>query len=136
MQPVIVVDTSAVLDTLVASPRHEELAQRLAGESDLHAPHLIDVEFLHVLRRLVILGELTAERANDTRVDFADLAMRRYPHHPLADRMWQLRHNLTAYDATFIALSEALEAPLVTTDAKLATGPGHNARVELYTPLS
>lgn len=128
----IVVDTSAVLDALVASPRHEELAKRLAGEDDLHAPHLIDVEFLHVVRRLVIVGELSVERAADARLDFADLTMMRYPHHPLADRMWQLRHNLTAYDAAFIALSEALDAPLVTTDARLAAGPGHNARIELY----
>jgi predicted nucleic acid-binding protein len=77
---------------------------------------------------------LTLERANDARVDFADLPIRRYPHHPFADRMWDLRQNLTASDAAYVALSEALEAPLVTCDARLATSPGHQAQVEVFAP--
>jgi hypothetical protein len=65
--------------------------------------------------------------------DLADLTIVRYPHHPLADRVWALRHNLTAYDATFVALGEALGVPLVTCDARLAGAQGHQARVELST---
>ena len=66
------------------------------------------------------------------RMDFGDLAIVRYPHEPLNDRVWELRHNLTAYDATFIALAEALDAPLVTCDGRLAAARGHRARVELF----
>jgi predicted nucleic acid-binding protein len=128
----LVVDTSAVVNALVGSPPDRRLVARLAADGDLHAPHLLDVELLHTLRRLVTTARLTEDRAADARTDFADLTIVRYPHHPLADRVWALRHNLTAYDATFVALSEALGVPLVTCDARLAAAPGHQARVELF----
>ena len=99
-------------------------------DGDLHAPHLIDVEILHALRGLVRSGRLSADRAQDVRIDFNDLAITRYGHQPLADRIWTLRENLTAYDATFVALAEALQVPLITCDARLARAPGTNA--ELY----
>ncbi len=127
----IVVDTSAVVSALVVVPANVPLRRRIADDGDLHAPHLIDVEFLHVLRRLTTSGALSADRAADARTDFADLAIVRYPHHALADRIWQLRENLTAYDAVFVALSETLETPLVTTDGRLARSPGHSAVIEL-----
>jgi predicted nucleic acid-binding protein len=129
---VLVVDTSAVLNALVAEDPSSELLERLAADRDLHAPHLIDIEFLHALRRLCLTGDLSEDRAGDARTDFRDLALIRYPHEELADRIWELRHNLTAYDAAFVALAEALEAPLVTGDGKLAAAPGHGARVELF----
>ena len=129
----IVVDTSAALDALVGRPSDERLVARL-GEDELHAPHLIDVELLHALRRLVAAGDLSDDAAADARSDFADLVIIRYPHQPLSDRMWELRHNLTAYDAAFIALSEALAAPLITCDGRLAKSPGHEARIELFGP--
>jgi predicted nucleic acid-binding protein len=128
----LVVDTSAVLEVLVASDPPPGLLDRLASDGDLQAPHLIDVEFLHGLRRLCASGALGEDRAADARTDFRDLSLVRYPHEPLADRTWELRHNLTAYDATFVALAEALGAPLVTCDGKLAAAPGHDARVELF----
>jgi predicted nucleic acid-binding protein len=128
----LVVDTSALVDALVGTPRNERLVRRLSGDGDLHAPHLIDVELLHALRRLVAGGDLTEDRAADARTDFADLTVVRYPHPSLADRIWALRHGLSAYDAAFIALSEALGVPLVTCDARLARAPGHGARVELF----
>ena len=127
----IVVDTSAVLSALAGWPPPRSLVDRLASDGDLHAPHLIDVEVLHAARGLVIGGKLSLDRAADLRDDYAALSIVRYPHHPLADRVWELRTNLTAYDAVFVALSEALGAPLVTCDAALAAG-GHDARVELY----
>ncbi len=81
---------------------------------------------------MTIAGQLSEERAADARSDFAELALTRYPHHPLSDRVWQLRHNLTAYDATFIALAELLDAPLLTCDARLASAPGNRADVEVF----
>jgi predicted nucleic acid-binding protein len=129
---VIVVDTSAVLAALTAGAAADALRQRIAGDGDLHAPHLIDVEMLHALRQLVGRRALTLQRAEEARADFAELAISRYPHEPLADRIWELRHNLTAYDAAFVALSEALQTPCVTCDAGLARAPGHRADVELF----
>lgn len=129
----LIVDTSAVLDALVARVPARGLVERLAGDGDLHAPHLLDTEVLHALRRMTLSGELTAERAADARTDFAELSLVRYAHEPFSDRVWTLRHNLTAYDATFVALAEVLDAPLITCDAKLGAAPGHGARIELFT---
>jgi predicted nucleic acid-binding protein len=129
---VLVVDTSAVVDALAGRPPDQRLLARLGSDGDLHAPHLLDVELLHALRRLVAAGQLSEDRAADARADFADLTVARYGHGLLADRIWELRRDLTAYDATFVALSEALDAPLVTCDRRLAATPGHRARVELF----
>jgi predicted nucleic acid-binding protein len=129
---VLVVDTSAVLEALAARDPAPGLVERLAEDGDLHAPHLIDTEILHALRRLTIGTLIGDDRAADARRDFAELTLVRYPHQPLSDRVWQLRHNLTAYDATFVALAEALDAPLVTCDARLASAPAHTARIELF----
>jgi predicted nucleic acid-binding protein len=131
---VLVVDTSAVLQALVAREPASGLLGRLASDGDLHAPHLIDVEILHALRRLTARGELSEERAADARADFGGLALVRYPHFQLSDRIWELRHNLTAYPAAFVALAESLEVPLVTCDARLVTAPHLAAQVELFGP--
>lgn len=128
----LVVDSSAALTALAARDPAPELVERLADDGDLHAPHLIDTEILHALRRLRRRGQISAERAHDARTDFAELTLVRYPHEPLNDRVWELRENLTAYDATFVALAEALDVPLVTCDARLAAAPGHHAHIEVY----
>ena len=128
----IVVDTSAVISVLAGQPHDQRLVDRVVNDGDLHAPHLIDVEFQHALRRLVVAGAISDDRAADARMDFADLTIVRYPHVSLADRMWELRHNVTAYDAAFLALAEALDVPLVTCDARLARAPGHTASVEVF----
>jgi predicted nucleic acid-binding protein len=128
----LVVDTSAVLGALAARDPAPRLIERLAADGDLHAPHLIDTELLHALRGMGIRREISDERAADALSDFAELALVRYPHQPLNDRVWELRHNLTAYDATFVALAEILSAPLSTCDARLATAPGHKAQIELF----
>ena len=124
-------DTSAIVGRLAADPPPVALAERLEGQL-LHAPHLIDVEFLYVMRRMVARGQLAPARADLVRADFSGLRITRYPHTLLLDRMWDLRDNLTSYDAAFVALSEALDAPLVTTDARLAASPGHRAVIEAY----
>jgi predicted nucleic acid-binding protein len=129
---VLVVDSSAVLEALAARDPAPELVERLADDGDLHAPHLIDTEVLHALRRMLRRGQLSGERAHDARTDYADLTLVRYPHEPLNDRVWELRENLTASDATFVALAEALDSPLITCDVRLAAASGHLARIELY----
>lgn len=128
----IVVDASAALEVLLRTAAAAAVEARLfdAGES-LHAPHLIDVEVAQVLRRYASRGRLAPERCRAALVDLADLPLSRYPHDPLLPRIWDLRRNLTAYDAAYVALAEALEAPLVTRDRRLAAAPGHAARVEL-----
>jgi predicted nucleic acid-binding protein len=126
----VVIDTSAVLAALVGDDAR--LEARLLSAGDLHAPHLIDVELVHALRALLRRRHISAARAAAALDDYKDLAVVRYPHEPFIDRMWELRKNLTAYDAAFVSLSEALGAPLITLDARLAGAPGHEARVELY----
>ncbi len=128
----LVVDTSAVLEALAARTPAPGLVERLAQDGDLHGPHLIDTEVLHALRRMSIGRQISDERAADARSDFAELALVRYPHQPLSNRVWELRHNLTAYDATFVALAEALAVPLVTCDARVASASGHTAHIELF----
>lgn len=130
--PMLVVDTSAVLAALTGTDPAPGLLQRLERDGDLHAPHLIDVEVLHALRGLVRGGALSADRAVDVRTDYAELTLVRYPHSALADRAWELRHNLSAYDAMFVALAEALDSTLITCDARLAAAPGVAAHVELF----
>jgi len=129
---VIVADTSAVLAALVMRPIDENLMARIDEGGEIHAPHLIDVEFVYALRRLVRNRDLSEDRANDARADFVDLAVVRYPHHPFIDRMWELRHNLSAYDSAFVALSEGLGVPLITCDSRLAGSAGHAAEIELF----
>jgi predicted nucleic acid-binding protein len=128
----IVLDASAALELLLRAPDHPRLVDRVlrSGET-IAAPHVLDLEAAHVLRRYVMAGELTAARAREAIADHRDLGICRYPHDVLLDRVWQLRVNCTAYDAAYLALSEALEAPLITCDTKLADIPGASASVEV-----
>lgn len=128
----IVVDTSALMEALVGRPPPEPLQARLLATS-LHAPHIVDLEFLQALRRLVDRGGLASSDAEQARQDLAALPIERYAHTILAERIWALRHNLTAYDAAYVALSEALDAPLITADVRIARAAGHHARVEVFT---
>jgi predicted nucleic acid-binding protein len=128
----IVVDAPAVLELLLGTPAAVGIAQLLfAPGQTLHAPHLIDVEAAQVIRRHAANGEIGGERGREVLADLADLPLRRYPHDLLLPRIWELRSNLTAYDAAYVALAEALDAPLLTRDQRLAAAPGHGARVEL-----
>lgn len=130
----LVVDTSAAIATLTERTPDPRLRARIEASGTLCAPHLIDVEFLNALRRLVGRRVLNEDRATDARSDFAELAISRFSHEPLGPRIWALRSNLSAYDAAFVALAEALGAPLVTCDAGLAAAPGHGVEVELFAP--
>ncbi len=128
----IVVDASAALEVLLNTAAGLQLSERLFAPGEtLHAPHLLDLEVAQVLRRYALAGELGHGRAQQALEDFLDLPITRYPHGVFLPRIWELRHNLTAYDAAYLALAEALPAPLITRDASLAAAPGHTARIEV-----
>jgi len=128
----IVVDASAVLESLLRTPAATAVERRLFDPAQsLHAPHLLDVEVAQVIRRYATNGEIDAERGRMALADLADLPLHRYPHDFLLPRVWDLRNNLTAYDAVYVALAEALDAPLLTRDRRLAAAPGHHARIDL-----
>jgi predicted nucleic acid-binding protein len=128
----IVVDASALLEALLRTPAAEAVERRLfdSGQT-LHAPHLLDIEVAQVIRRYAANGEIHGDRGRAALADLSDFPMQRYPHDFLLPRIWELRSNLTAYDAAYVALAEALDAPLLTRDRKLAGATGHHARVEL-----
>jgi len=128
----IVVDASVALEVLLNTSAASRIVQRLSlRRSSLHAPHLIDLEVAHALRRLDRSGQLPEARCSQAVSNLAELKITRYPHLPLLARIWQLRHNLSAYDAAYVALAEALDAPLLTRDAFLASAPAHHAQIEL-----
>jgi predicted nucleic acid-binding protein len=129
---VIVVDASALLEALLRTPAAVVVERRILGSRQtLHAPHLLDVEVSQVIRRYALAGELDAERGRQALANLAGYLLFRYPHDFLLPRVWELRNNLTAYDAVYVALAEALGAPLVTRDRRLAAASGHHAQVEL-----
>ncbi|WP_343711984.1 type II toxin-antitoxin system VapC family toxin [Inquilinus sp.] len=128
----IVVDASALIEVLLRTPAAAAVEARLFDSAvTLHAPHLLDVEVAQVIRRYATNGEIDDMRGRAALVDLADFPLHRYPHDILLPRIWDLRANVTAYDAAYIALAEALDAPLLTRDQRLAAAPGHRARVEV-----
>jgi predicted nucleic acid-binding protein len=127
---VIVLDASAILDYLLEfEPQASWTAEQMTEEPSLHAPHAVDVEVLATLRRGVLASEFSAARARLALDDFQVLPIRRYPQKPFLERAWELRANLTVPDALYVALSEALEAPLVTTDRRLARARGPRTEI-------
>ncbi len=133
----IVLDASAVVELLLGTTAGQTVARRIADpDESLHAPHLLSVEVAQVLRRLAASGQLTTRRGREAMDDLADLPIERYDHESLLARMWALRANLTAYDAAYVTLAEALAAPLLTLDERLAAAPGHRATIELVTPAA
>ena len=131
----IVLDASAAVDWLLQTSAGQRIEERIYSRNEsLHAPHLIDLEITQVLRRLEREGTLTARRANGAVRDLLSLRITRYPHDAFLPRIWQYRHNFSAYDAAYIALAETLGAALLTRDSRLASGSGStaNSKVELF----
>jgi predicted nucleic acid-binding protein len=129
----IVIDASAAVDWLLQTSAGRHIEHRMfSAKESLHAPHLLDLEVAQVLRRLVREGSVPANRADDALRDLLDLRLIRYSHFMLLSRVWQLRHNFSAYDAAYVGLAEKLGAPLITRDGRLASAPGHAAVIELF----
>jgi len=129
---VIVVDASAAIEWLLRTQKGSVIEARMFAEGQsLNAPHLIDIEVTQVLRRYVRERALTEARAQERLQSLLDLYILRHRYTFLLRRAWQLRHHLTIYDAVYVALAEALDAPLLTCDAKIAAAPGHHAIVEV-----
>lgn len=127
----IVIDAAAVVDALTGAPDAGQARERMRGE-ELHAPHLLDYEVVSVIRGLVLGGHMSESRAHDALADFDDLPVVRWAaSEPLRRRALRLRHNLSSYDAAYVALAEALECPLLTRDTRMAKATGHDAPIEL-----
>lgn len=128
----IVLDASAVLELLLNTEGGSLVRDRIADPAaSLHAPHLLSVEVTQVLRRYVAARAIGVEIAAAALEDLAALDIARYAHEPFLGRVWELRDNVTAYDAVYLALAEVLDAPLLTFDSRLAASPGHGASVEV-----
>lgn len=131
----IVLDASVVLEILLGPEADEGVLRRVFDPAETrHAPHLLDVEVSQVIRRYWLAGEIDDVRGREMLGDLGDLPIARYSHTRLLPRMWQLRANISAYDAVYVALAEALDAPLLTLDRHLASARGHNASIELISP--
>ncbi len=128
----IVLDASAMLELLLDTEPGARVADRvLARRESLHAPHLIDLEVAHVVHRFERLGEITSRKASEALQDLVHLTLQRHGHAVLLGRVRELRHSCSTYDAAYVALAEALDAPLLTRDARLARSHGHRVRIEL-----
>lgn len=129
----IVLDASAAVDWLLQTPAGQRIENRIYSRNEtLHTPNLLDLEVVQVLRRLVRQGRVSGRRAEEAIRDLQDLRITRYVHFVFLPRIWQLRHNLSAYDAAYIVLAEKLGAALVTRDGRLASASGHAASIEVF----
>lgn len=127
----IVVDASVIVELLLMTVDGLRAARRLLREGvTWHAPHLLDLEVTQVLRRLCASGELDPSRAHQALDDLAVLPLIRYRHDLFLPRIWELRHQVSAYDAVYVALAENLRAPLLTRDRRLRSAPGCRAAIE------
>ena len=121
----IVVDASVVVSALL----NDGGARQMLGENRLVAPHLVDAEVIQTLRKLLIRGSITTEDAELAIQSWTRLGVERFPLPGLMVRIWALRDNVSAYDASYVALAETLDCPLLTTDARLAAAPGPNCPI-------
>ena len=128
----IVLDASALVELILATPTGQAIAGRIADPSEgLHAPHLADIEVVQALRRYVREGEIDVDTAETALDDLRALDLQRHAHEPLLARVWELRKNLTAYDAVYVALAEVLDGVVLTCDRRLSQAPGMTRRVAL-----
>jgi predicted nucleic acid-binding protein len=127
----LIVDASCLYEVVVDAAQAESVRERLAADEDHAAPHIIDVEVMSVTRRDRLLGRLDATAANQAIDDLRDWPGERFGHRSLLERAWQLRENVRAWDAMYVALAEALDGTLLTLDRRLATATGLGCPVEV-----
>ena len=127
----VVVDASCLYEVLIGGPVAEPVRSRLSEDVDHAAPHLVDAEVLSLIRRDHLRGALDPTAARQAVEDLEGWPGRRYGHRPLLGRAWELRDALRAWDAVYVALAEALEAPLLTLDRRLAGAPGPRCAIEV-----
>lgn len=127
----IVVDASVLVDLLIGRPGAALIGDALLQRRPWHAPHLLDVEVCQALRRLALRRMIGADRAAVAVIDLQQTDITRHTHAPFLNRIWELRNEIAAYDAAYVALAEALAVPLVTRDARLARSSNHAATIEL-----
>ena len=128
----IVLDASAAVEWLLQTQAGQQIESRIYSHNEsLHAPELLDLEVAQVLRRFVQQHKISNARAAEAVEDLIDLRVTRYPHAVLLPRIWDLRHNLSAYDAAYVALAEKLGATLLTGDSALSSAAGNIARIEV-----
>jgi len=130
----VVVDASAIVAALVDSGSDGEWAQTQLDGEDLAAPHLMPVEAANILRRASLAGDISVDGATLAHADLIRLRVSLFPYEPHAERVWQLRESVTAYDAWYVALAEVLGAPLITLDRRVAGAPGLRCEVRLPPP--
>jgi predicted nucleic acid-binding protein len=126
-----VLDTSAAIAGLVTG-ENQALLESIAVHHEFQSPYLIEVEYLHVLRRLAHRGDITPDTACRAIEEFIELPIIMYAQTPLFERMWQHRNQVSAYDAAYLALAESLEVPLITCDLRLARASDGLVEVELF----
>lgn len=129
----IVVDASVLYSALADDGADGSRARSRLGDEVLHAPIHIDLEVVSAVRNARRRGELAEHRAVTALAELAELSVQRYPPRPFIGRIWGLRHNVTPYDAAYVALAEALGAVLVTADGQLKDAPGPTCEIELLT---
>ena len=130
-------DASLLLEFVTANPKTSALAQFFeANQVEVCAPQIVILEVLNALRRQVNLKRLSAEKAHLTVQFLQELPINYYSHEELIPRTWQLRGNMNAYDAAYVALAESLDAELWTSDKKFVGTPGLRAQIKLFAPAS
>lgn len=127
----IVIDASLILHLLLDAALEPEVVQRTRDAGDLAAPHLLDLEILSAVRRRVLAKEIDVARAASALDDFEAFEIERSAVHVLNRRIWEMRNNLTPYDAAYVALAEWLDVPLYTRDAGIARAAGKGVEVVL-----
>jgi predicted nucleic acid-binding protein len=120
----IVLDSSAAVDLFAWRQHGSWVRTQIERDGDAHVPHLFDLEVVAAIRRLVTRGTVQPREAALAVDELSLMRLARYPHLSFISRIWELKNNVSPYDAVYVALAEALEAPLVTTDLRLARSPG------------
>jgi predicted nucleic acid-binding protein len=127
----LIVDASCLFEVLTGGPFADAVAERFRADDDQGAPHVVDVEVVSMIRREHGLGRLDRTAASQAVADLSTWPGERFGHQPFLGRIWQLRGAVRAWDAAYVALAEAMNAPLLTLDARLSRAPGPRCKIDV-----